>query len=69
MIVGKDCRDVNSVTSEMVSAGEESILAEVGGADLGALFSARDLAIKVYLAMSLLRPPKPDKLEMHNQRE
>ena len=39
------------VTEEMVEAGEDVILCEVGGADLGALFSASDLAKRVYLAM------------------
>ena len=39
------------VTPEMIGAGAEAILREVGGADLGGFFSARDLAAQVYLAM------------------
>jgi len=43
------------VTPAMVEAGEEVILAQVGGADLGGAFSARDLAAEVYRAMYDLR--------------
>jgi hypothetical protein len=53
----------------MIEAGEEAILCQVGGADLGGFFSARDLAISVFRAMGgfdLLarRPPLA-----HNPRE
>jgi hypothetical protein len=44
------------VTPEMIDAGEHAILCEVGGADLGGLFSAHELARRVYLAMFSLRP-------------
>jgi hypothetical protein len=39
------------VTPEMVEAGVTVIWEELGGADLGGLFSASDLAKSVYLAM------------------
>jgi hypothetical protein len=39
------------VTVEMVDAGEEALLADLGGADLGGNFSARELATRVYQAM------------------
>ena len=44
------------ITPEMLDAGEHAILCEVGGADLGGLFSAHELARRVYLAMFSLRP-------------
>ena len=47
------------ITAEMITAGEEVILGEVGGADLGGYFSARDLARRVYLAMRERETPKP----------
>ena len=43
------------VTPEMLAAGEDVILCEVGGAELGGYFSARDLAIRVYRAMGSVR--------------
>jgi basic membrane lipoprotein Med (substrate-binding protein (PBP1-ABC) superfamily) len=43
------------ITSEMIEAGADVILCEVGGADLGGLFSADDLATRVYRAMDNLR--------------
>jgi hypothetical protein len=49
---------VSALTPQMVEAGEEVILEEVGGADLGGLFSAAGLAVKVYLAMCALDLPK-----------
>jgi hypothetical protein len=39
------------VTLKAIDAGESVILAEVGGADLGGFFSARELAVEVFLAM------------------
>jgi hypothetical protein len=39
------------ITPEMIAVGESIILGVVGGADLGALFSASDLAKEVFLAM------------------
>ena len=39
------------VTPEMLDAGEQAIWEEVGGAELGGAFSARDLAAKVFSAM------------------
>jgi hypothetical protein len=51
-----DAEDVIEVTDEMIEAGATAIWEEVGGAeDLGTLFSASDLARKVYLAMSARR--------------
>lgn len=46
-------RDEIEVTSEMIEAGEWTILEKVGGADLGGSFSAADLAASVYRAMEL----------------
>jgi hypothetical protein len=43
------------VTQEMMEAGEEAVLQEVGGAGLGGYFSATDLAVKVYRAMQAAR--------------
>ena len=57
---GSPSRDGGSgapeITPAMIDAGEIAILGEVGGADLGGLFSAADLAIKVYQAMSACSP-------------
>ena len=39
------------ITAEMIEAGVEVILCEIGGADLGGLFDASDLASRVYQAM------------------
>jgi hypothetical protein len=39
------------ISSKMIEVGERVILEELGGADLGGLFSAPELAEKVYLAM------------------
>ena len=39
------------ITAAMLDEGERAVLREVGGADLGGLFSARDLAASVYSAM------------------
>ena len=43
------------ITPEMIEAGAEAILGEVGGADLGGFFSAPDLAVAVYRAMHIRR--------------
>ncbi len=43
------------VTPEMIEAGTDAVLSVVGGADLGGLFSASELAVKVYLAMYTAR--------------
>lgn len=43
------------ITTEMIEAGEVTIFQELGGADLGAYFSAADLAREVYLAMERRR--------------
>jgi basic membrane lipoprotein Med (substrate-binding protein (PBP1-ABC) superfamily) len=40
-----------TITPEMLEAGADAILCEVGGADLGGFFSAYDLAERVYRAM------------------
>jgi hypothetical protein len=41
----------------MIEAGADVIMCEVGGSeDLGGHFSAPELARRVYLAMSLIRP-------------
>jgi hypothetical protein len=42
---------IPEITIEMICAGEDVILCEVGGAELGGLFSAADLAERVYRAM------------------
>jgi outer membrane lipoprotein SlyB len=47
-----DSADAIAVTPEMVEAGEDAVLGEIGGADLGGYFSASDLAIKVFRAMA-----------------
>ena len=47
------------ITPEMIEAGEDVILCEVGGADLG-YFSASDLAYRVFRAMERTRPVAPD---------
>ena len=39
------------ITAEMIDAGEDAILREVGGADLGGHFSASELAVSVFRAM------------------
>jgi hypothetical protein len=52
------------VTDAMIAADEDAILRQVGGADLGGYFSARDLAVEVYRAMASLRrsgPIRPDR--------
>jgi hypothetical protein len=51
----------------MIDAGETAILEQVGGADLGGLFSARDLAVSVYLAMAGLDVRAPRLPPEHNQ--
>lgn len=43
------------ITPAMIEAGEDVILGVVGGADLGGLFSASDLAERVFSAMSRAR--------------
>ena len=40
----------------MIEIGADVILAEVGGAELGGMFSAPELARRVYLAMASARP-------------
>ena len=47
--------DEIEVTPEMIEAGEYAILSEIGGVQIGGLFSARDLAASVYRAMELTR--------------
>jgi hypothetical protein len=44
------------ITPEMIEIGANVILCEVGGAELGELFSAPELATRVYLAMVSARP-------------
>ena len=43
------------VTEAMIEAGTEVILTDLGGAELGGLFSASDLASRVYRAMERSR--------------
>lgn len=45
----------DEIGTDMLAAGEAVILEEVGGADLGGFFSARDLAARVYRAMDNLK--------------
>src|SRR5262249_49387993 len=40
------------ITPQMIEAGAEAILSQIGGADLGGFFSAPELAVLVYQAMS-----------------
>jgi hypothetical protein len=47
-----DRQEEIEITPEMIEAGEDVILGVVGQADLGALFSASDLALRVFLAMA-----------------
>jgi hypothetical protein len=52
------------VTPEMIEAEEDVTLSEIGGADLGGLFSASDLASRVYRAMDNCRKkvlPQPSR--------
>lgn len=44
------------ITDEMIDAGEDVILGEIGGADLGGLYCGHnELACRVYMAMRALR--------------
>jgi hypothetical protein len=45
------------ITSEMIAAGEQALLCELGGA-VSSHWSAPDLAIEVYLAMASCSPKK-----------
>ena len=47
------------ITPEMIEAGEDVILCEVGGANLGGLFSAPELAARVFRAMDSVRNGVP----------
>ncbi len=48
--------DQTKITEAMLDAGEDAIWGRVGGCqDLGGYFSARELALEVYLAMDNLR--------------
>lgn len=49
--MGKENIPAIEISAGMLDAGEQAILEEVGGADLGGFFSARDLAEKVFAAM------------------
>jgi hypothetical protein len=44
------------ITPEMIKAGEEVILAEVGGADLGGFFSASETVQRIFIAMLRAAP-------------
>lgn len=43
--------ETSELTPAMIRAGEDIVLSETGGADLGAQFSASALAVRVYQAM------------------
>ena len=47
------------ITPEMIEAAVEIIWGELGGAELGGLFSASDLASSVYLAMERSKREAP----------
>jgi hypothetical protein len=47
--------DENVITPEMAEAGEDELLRNLGGADLGGLFSARETACAMYRAMRSAR--------------
>ena len=55
-----ETEDKIEITPDMIEAGAEVILCEVGGADLGGLFSAADLALAVLKAMMR------DRVTMHD---
>jgi hypothetical protein len=56
---GTKSADEIEITPEMIDAGEDQILGEVGGVEgLGGYFSARELACAVYRAMELIRLSK-----------
>jgi hypothetical protein len=46
------------ITPEMIESGANVIICEVGGADLGGFFSARDLAERVFRAMKSVQDGK-----------
>ena len=44
------------ITDQMIDAGEDAILRQIGGAEgLGGYFSARELAVLVFRAMALAK--------------
>ena len=51
----KIANDDVELTAEMVEAGEEVILGQIGGVPIGGPFSASDLARAVYSAMERAR--------------
>jgi hypothetical protein len=57
--------DEIEITPPMIEVGEDVILGVVGGADLGGLFSASDLARRVFEAMERCRLSARD---MHHTR-
>jgi hypothetical protein len=57
---------VPSISDTQLEAGEVAVLEEIGGADCGGHFSARDLARKVYVAMERARQ-LPDPRSTHNR--
>jgi hypothetical protein len=54
--------DTPEITPAMIEAGEIAILEVVGGADLGGLFSAADLAREVFVAMMAHAAPPSHKV-------
>lgn len=52
-------KPVDEITPEMIEAGEDAILREVGGStDLGGHFSASALAVSVFRAMLQVMPAR-----------
>lgn len=60
--------DEIEITPEMIEAGEEAVLSQVGGADLGGFFSAAALAKKVYLAMAAVSLSKRHRSRARNRK-
>jgi hypothetical protein len=57
------------LTSEMVEAGEDVIMSEVGGcSELSGYFSAAEVAKRVFVAMYAQGLSRPDSLLRHGQR-
>jgi hypothetical protein len=61
-VIDMPASDEIEVTEEMIEAGVDVIMCEVGGADLGGLFDASALASRVFLAMYGHRTKEPREL-------
>jgi hypothetical protein len=71
---GKLSYGFHPITPAMIEAGVDAVLGQIGGYELDGLFSARDLALKVFLAMSGRCPTRlpfhstPDRVSNKNRR-